>query len=143
MHVVYGFDTGGLENGIVNLVNNLPTARFRHAIVALTHCAPTFSARIRREDVTFIELDKPPGHAFRLYPRLLRLFREHRPAIVHTRNLAALESQLPACLARVPARIHGEHGWDVADPNGAGRKNRLLRRLYKPFVQRYIALSGQ
>ena len=27
MHVVYRFDVGGLENGVVNLINHLPEAR--------------------------------------------------------------------------------------------------------------------
>ena len=36
MHVVYRFDTGGLENGIVNLLNHMPTRQYRHAVVALT-----------------------------------------------------------------------------------------------------------
>ena len=30
-HVVYRFDVGGLENGVVNLLNRLPSERFRHA----------------------------------------------------------------------------------------------------------------
>ena len=34
-HIVYRLDYGGLENGLVNLVNNLPSDRFRHAIVCL------------------------------------------------------------------------------------------------------------
>lgn len=142
MHVVYSFDTGGLENGVVNLINHMQPGLFRHAVVALTSCAPAFCTRIERPDVALIDLNKPPGHAFRLYPALYRLFRQHRPAIVHTRNLAALEAQVPAWLAGVPARIHGEHGWDVGDPQGLGRKNRSLRRLFRPFVQRYVALSG-
>jgi hypothetical protein len=33
---VHRFDTGGLENGVVNLINRLPPERFRHAVVALT-----------------------------------------------------------------------------------------------------------
>ena len=35
-HVVFRFGVGGLENGIVNLVNHLPRDRWRHAIVSLT-----------------------------------------------------------------------------------------------------------
>ena len=35
-HVVYRFDIGGLENGVVNLLNRLPRERWRHAVVALT-----------------------------------------------------------------------------------------------------------
>ena len=91
MHLVYSFDVGGLENGVANLINHMPAERFRHAVVALTHCAPAFCQRITRADVDFLSLHKPPGHGIKLYPRLYRLFRERRPAVVHTRNLAALE----------------------------------------------------
>lgn len=142
MHMVYSFDVGGLENGVVNLINRLPADEFRHAIVALTHCAPRFCERITRPDVEFISLDKPAGHGIKLYPRLFRLFNEKRPAIVHSRNLAALETVVPARAAGVPLRIHGEHGWDVSDPQGLRRKYRLMRRLYRPFVSHYVALSG-
>jgi sugar transferase (PEP-CTERM/EpsH1 system associated) len=142
MHLVYSFDVGGLENGVVNLINRMPAKRFRHAVVALTHCAPAFCQRITRADVEFLSLHKPPGHGIKLYPRLYRLFRERRPAVVHTRNLAALECVVPARLAGVPARVHGEHGWDVSDPQGTRRKFQWLRRAYSPFVSRYVALSG-
>ncbi|HHW62665.1 MAG TPA: TIGR03088 family PEP-CTERM/XrtA system glycosyltransferase [Rhodocyclaceae bacterium] len=143
MHVVFRFTVGGLENGVVNLINRMPPEKFRHAIVALTECDPGFSQRIQREGVRFFSLHKPPGHGFKLYPRLYRLFRELAPAIVHTRNLAALEAAVPALVAGVAARVHGEHGWDVSDPGGTRRKYQLLRRLYSPFVSRYVALSAQ
>ena len=143
IHVLYRFDVGGLENGVVNLINHMPAERFRHAVVALAECVPAFCERVRRTDVRFISLHKPPGHGIKLYPRLYRLFRELRPAIVHTRNLAALEFTVPARLAGVPARVHGEHGWDTSDPGGTLRKYQLLRRVYSPFVSRYVALSGQ
>ncbi len=141
LHLLYRFDTGGLENGVVNLVNHMPAQAYRHAVVALTEVAPEFSRRIRRDDVEFVSLHKPPGHGAKLYPRLLRLFRELRPAIVHTRNLAALECQVPAMLAGVPVRIHGEHGRDVEDLDGSSRRYQWLRRVYRPFVHQYVALS--
>ena len=81
VHVLYRFDTGGLENGVVNLINHMPAAAYRRAVVALTEVAPGFAQRIRRDDVDFVSLQKPPGHGVKLYPRLARLFREMRPAI--------------------------------------------------------------
>jgi sugar transferase (PEP-CTERM/EpsH1 system associated) len=96
---------------------------------------------VQRSDVQFIELDKRPGHLVRDYPRLYRLFRQLRPEVVHTRNLAALEAAVPAWAAGVPVRIHGEHGWNREDPEGRRRRYRYLRRLYRPFVSRYVALS--
>lgn len=140
VHVVYRFDTGGLENGIVNLLDAMPAERYRHTIVALTEVTD-FRHRIRRRDVDFIALRKAPGHGVWLYPRLYRLFRDLAPDIVHTRNLAALEAVVPARLAGVPVRIHGEHGRDVEDPDGTRRRYQRIRRLYRPFVSHYVALS--
>lgn len=141
IHVVFSFDVGGLENGIVNLLNHMPAEHFRHMIVALTTCAPGFTQRVRRSDVEFVSLHKPPGHGFKLFPVLFRMFRDLKPAIVHTRNLAALEMLVPAWLAGVPVRIHGEHGWDHNDREGTNRKYQLVRRVYSGLVTRYVALS--
>ena len=45
-HVVHRLAVGGLENGVVNLINRLPVERFRHAVVCLTD-ATAFARRIR------------------------------------------------------------------------------------------------
>jgi sugar transferase (PEP-CTERM/EpsH1 system associated) len=140
VHVVYRFDVGGLENGVVNLINRLPVESYRHAVVSLTEITD-FRRRVVRDDVTFIALNKGPGHLYRFFPRLYRLFRELAPAIVHTRNLAALEASVPAWMAGVPVRVHGEHGRDMGDLDGTNRKYQRVRRLYRPFVNQYVALS--
>ncbi len=140
VHVMHRFDVGGLENGVVNLINHMPAEAYRHAILALTEVTD-FRRRIQRDDVRFIALNKPPGHLYALYPRLYKIFRELRPAIVHSRNLAALEVTAPAWAAGVPVRIHGEHGRDVGDLDGNNRKYQWVRRVYNPFVSHFIALS--
>ena len=141
LHVVYRFDTGGLENGVVNLINHMPAQAYRHAVVALTEVVPAFAQRIRRSDVTFTSLHKPPGHGLKVYPALARCLRQLQPAVVHTRNLAALESQVAAWWCGVPVRIHGEHGRDVDDPDGSVKRYQWLRRAYQPFVHAHVALS--
>ena len=140
-HVVYRFGIGGLENGIVNLINQLPETSWRHAVVALTDVSPEFAKRVQRQDVQYLSLHKKPGHLWKLYPRLLRMFRELQPAVVHTRNLAALEAVVPAWAAGVPVRIHGEHGRDAIDPDGLRRRYQWVRRGYRPFVSHYVAVS--
>lgn len=140
MHVVHSFGVGGLENVIVQLINRLPSARFEHVVVALT-TIDEFHQRVVRPDVRFIALHKPPGHAVPLYPRLYRLLRELNPDVLHTCNLAALEVVPLAWLARVPLRVHAEHGWDAHDPQGRNPRYQRLRRLYRPFVSHYVAVS--
>lgn len=141
VHVVYRFAVGGLENGVVNLINRLPTGSWRHAVVSLTEIDATFAARITRQDLDYVELHKGRGHALPLYPKLFRLFRKLRPAIVHTRNLAALEASPAAWAAGVPVRVHGEHGRDMNDLDGSNVRYQRVRRVFSPFVTRYVALS--
>lgn len=140
VHVVYSFAIGGLENVIVQLINRLPADRFEHVVLSLTTISD-FKERVRQPDVRFIELRKSHGHAVPLYPRIYRLLRELRPDVVHSCNLAALEIAPVAWLARVPLRIHAEHGWDAHDPQGLNPRYQRLRRFYKPFVSHYVAVS--
>ena len=140
-HVVFRLDMGGLENGLVNLINRIPEGRYRHAVISLTEVAE-FSRRVRRPDVRFYALHKREGVGLATHFKLWRLLRRLRPAVVHTRNLAALETQPAAWLAGVPFRVHGEHGRDVGDLDGENRRYQGLRRLLRPFVSHYIPLSG-
>ncbi len=140
-HVIHALGVGGLENGLVNLINRMPPERYRHAVVCLTTSDPAFAARIERPGVEVIALNKQAGKDPAVHARLWRTFRRLRPAIVHTRNLGALEAQLPAWLAGVPGRVHGEHGRDMADLDGSNARHRLLRRALRPLVQRYVPLS--
>lgn len=139
-HVIYRLDVGGMENGLINLINHMPAERYRHAIICLDDYTE-FRRRLRRTDVECYALHKRPGKDFGLYLRLWRLLRRLRPQIVHTRNLAALDSLVPAAFAGVRRRVHGEHGRDVIDIDGNSRKYTLLRKALRPFADRYIALS--
>jgi sugar transferase (PEP-CTERM/EpsH1 system associated) len=125
----------------VNLINASAAERYRHAIVSLTDCTD-FRGRIRRSDVPIVSLHKRDGKDIRSHFRLHRVLRELRPAIVHSRNLPALEYLIVAALAGVPGRIHGEHGRDVYDIDGSSRKYNLLRKTVNPFVFCYTAVSS-
>lgn len=139
-HVIFRLDVGGLENGLVNLINQTPPGIFRHAIICVTH-ATDFRRRIEADDVAIIELNKKPGTDLAVYWRFWRAVRRLKPDVIHTRNLNTIEFQPFAFLAGVRARIHGEHGWDVHDIDGTSRKYRVLRKMLRPFVDRFIAVS--
>ncbi len=140
VHVIYRLDIGGLENGVVNLINRIPPERFRHAIICLTTYSD-FRRRMHRSDVPVFALNKPLGNSPIMLIKLWWLLIRLRPDILHTRNLAALEGTLPAALAGVPVRIHSEHGRDMADLDGSNVVRQRIRRLFKPLVHRYVALS--
>ncbi len=139
-HILFRLDYGGMENGIVNLVNELPHEQFRHVVVALSE-ATKFRERITRSDVEVYALHKQAGKDFLAYWRLYKLLRQLKPDLVHTRNIGTLDCAVIAWLAGVPIRVHGEHGWDVHDPDGTSLKYIWVRRLINRFVSRFIAVS--
>jgi sugar transferase (PEP-CTERM/EpsH1 system associated) len=140
VHVVHRFDTGGMENGMVNLFNALSPERYRHTVVALTDFGD-FRHRITAQRVDFHALHRAPGHGLGWAVRLWKLLRQLKPDLVHTRNLAALEAQFVAAAAGIRRTVHGEHGRDVFDLYGRNWKYNLLRRAARPFVSNYIAVS--
>ncbi len=140
VHVIYALGTGGLENGLINIINRCPPGRYRHAIICLTESSP-FAGRLTTPDVSVHELRKRAGHDWGMYWRLWRLLRRLRPAVVHTRNLAALETQILGLVMPGVKRVHGEHGRDVSDLHGTNPTYRRLRRGLNPLIHRFICVS--
>jgi sugar transferase (PEP-CTERM/EpsH1 system associated) len=139
-HVIYRLGVGGLENGLVNLINHMPEDRYRHVIICLTD-STDFKQRLHRDNVRVVELHKKPGQDWLSFWRFYQVLKQHGVTLVHTRNLAALEYQIPAFLAGIKHRVHSEHGWDVFDPDGTNKKYQWLRRFLSPLVQVFIPLS--
>jgi sugar transferase (PEP-CTERM/EpsH1 system associated) len=139
-HVIYRLAVGGLENGVVNLINHLPGDRYRHAIICVTS-ATDFRDRIRHSGVEIYELHKQPGKDIAAYGRMWRLLRTLKPHIVHTRNLPALDMMVPARLAGVPRFVHSEHGLDMIEIDGKNAKYNGLRRASRLIIHHYITMS--
>jgi sugar transferase (PEP-CTERM/EpsH1 system associated) len=139
-HIVHSLDVGGLENGLVNVINNLDPTRFCHSIVCLIRSG-AIAKRINRKDVEIRELGLDPSRfKFPIMP-LVKIFREIRPDIVHTRAWGTVDAIMAARLAGVPRVIHGEHGRDVADPEGENRKRNVIRKCLSPMVDRFMTVS--
>ena len=141
-HIIFRLGVGGLENGLVNLINHLPESEFRHAVVCTT-TATEFRERIRRPDVEIVEINKTEGKDIASYGRVWRALRRLRPQIVHTRNLPALDMLAPAWLAGRSRIVHGEHGLDMVELTGENRRYNQLRRASRAIVDRYIAVSRE
>jgi sugar transferase (PEP-CTERM/EpsH1 system associated) len=138
VHVVNSLETGGLENGVVNLVN-VAGERFRHAVICLT---TEGSLRNRlKPAVEVLTIGKRPGIDLRAFGRLTLLLRRLRPAVVHSRNWATFDTVVAARLARAPAVVHGEHGRDITDPEGKNPRRTRFRRAFAPLVDRFVAVS--
>lgn len=137
-HVVRSLEVGGLENGVVNVVN-AAAPDIRHVIICL-HGAGALRARLHL-GVDLMSLGKGEGHDFMAFVRLVRLLRRIGPAIVHSRNWSTFDAIPAARLARVPWVVHGEHGRDIADPEGRNPRRNRLRRVFAPLVDRIVTVS--
>ncbi len=140
VHVIYSLEVGGLENGLINIINRTPGDRYRHAIVSLQG-AGEFANRLLDPTIPVVCMHLGEGHSFVSYLKLWKILRALDPAIVHTRNLATLEAQIPTLLLPWVKTVHGEHGREGVDLNGQNRKYNLLRRFIRPMVGRYITVS--
>jgi len=141
-HLLYRFDYGGLEVLVAECIKRLPAPGFRHVVLCLTDYNPDFAKAVLPPGVEIICLNKQPGLGLGMHWRIWKLLRRLRPSVLHSYNLAALEYQLAAALAGVAVRVHAEHGRDAADPDGLNRKHNALRRMLRPFVDCYVAVSS-
>lgn len=139
LHVIFRLAVGGLENGLLNLINEMPKDRYRHVIVCYSDYT-NFIKRLRGDDVEVFALHKKEGLDLGVYKRFYSLVKQLKPDIVHTRNLGALEYAFIAKLAGVKV-VHGEHGRGVTELSGEVKRYIYFRRSSRLVVDKYIALS--
>lgn len=138
-HVVISLQPGGLENGVVNVVNRLDRRRFASTVCCLK-TAGEFARRIDDPRVEVHSLGWLGGNDLSLAIRMARLFRRTRAQIVHTRNAEAFfYGFVAAKFAGVPALVHSEHGRSFDD-----RPLRLAaQRWLTRFTDAVFTVSAQ
>jgi len=139
LHVVHSLNIGGMENGVVNLINGSNSDYFYHEICCIRKSGNAES-RLKRP-IRIHEMEKRNGNDWRIIPKLAKVIREVKPDIVHTRNWGAADGIIAGRLAGVPSIIHGEHGWNMDDPQGLNSRRRLMRKALSFAVSRYVAVS--
>lgn len=110
MHVLSKLDTGGLENGIINLCNNLDREKFEPMICCLNDSG--LMAQRLKADVKLFNLNLPDERNLLYALKLSRFYRKERPDIVHAHGWGqcSLYAVTGARIAGVPIVINGEHG---------------------------------
>lgn len=138
-HLVTTFDTGGLQNGIVNLVNHGDPERVRHTILSLRG-RTGLADRLLRGDV--VSLDLGEGRHAAAWRIIAERLRELAPDVLHTRNWGTYpDGILAARRAGVGRRVHGFHGRDLANAHGEGLKRRILGKFLSWATDRIITLT--
>jgi len=140
LHVIHHLVIGGMENGLVNLINHMPRECFRHAVACIEGYSD-FRQRITRPDTEVFALHRSNAGVWKIRKQLFQLCRRLQPQVVHSRNLSGLDALAPARFAGVRNGIQWEHGWDMGDLYGTRWRPAMLRRVHSPLVDRYIVVS--
>ena len=140
VHVLYSFDTGGMEKGIATVINN-SLLDFKHTIICLTKSGK--SKELLPGHIEIIEMNKKEGNSLFFVFRLAKKIKTLNPDIVHTRNWGGFDGVLAAKLAGIKHVVHGEHGWSMEDPHGLNKKRVFFRRILDRLVSCYTCVSKQ
>ena len=142
MHFVDGLGQGGLENGLVNLIERLDPERFEHVVCAIRQLGPS-ADRLPKDRVRVMCLEMKSADSTLQVGTLARSIRDAQPDIVHSRNWGAIEAVIGGRLARIRAVVHSEHGLEA----DAGAKEPWRRRVFRRFAfemaHRVVSVSYQ
>jgi len=142
-HAIYAFHSGGMERGLLNLINYGDSERFRHVILCLTD-AGEYAALLNAPDCQVVELRKKSGNDWRLPWRIAEAARRHRVDIIHARGWPALvESAIGARLAGISKTVYTFHGKTIDDLNGISLKRRWMQKAVIRSYQKVITLNRQ
>jgi sugar transferase (PEP-CTERM/EpsH1 system associated) len=141
MHVVDTLGKGGLENGLVNLIERLDPARFEHVVCAIRGLGAN-ADRLPRERVRVMCMGKTPSGSRFQAGDLMRAIREVSPDVVHSRNWPAIEAVLAARLLG-RASVHSEHGIETDAKVKQPWRRTCFRRLAFGLANRVVSVSRQ
>ncbi len=141
LHVVHGLPRGGLERGVVNLTNHLPTEEFVQAVCCLDQRGELADQASTNTDIFELHRGR---HDVKLPFRLAQLICQWRPEIVHCRNWNAwLDTVLAVWLARLGGAprlrlVWSFHGF--AEGQELPPRRRLISRLLNPVTDQLLAV---
>ena len=140
MHVIDSLGKGGLENGLVNLIERLDSERFEHVVYAIRRLGAN-ADRLRNHDVRVICLGKKDTGFPLQVGALTRGIREIRPDVVHCRNWAAVEAVMAVRWVRSCAVVHSEHGLESNANAKEPWRRTCFRRLAYELADRVVSVS--
>lgn len=140
MHFVDSLGKGGLENGLVNLIERLDPMRFEHVVCAIRRLGPN-ADRLPRDRVRVMCLGTRDTSLPVQVGAFVRAIREVQPDIVHSRNWGAVEAVMAGRWTRSCAVVHSEHGMESDAGAKEPWRRRGFRRLAFELADRVVSVS--
>jgi sugar transferase (PEP-CTERM/EpsH1 system associated) len=139
LHVVDSLRVGGLENGVVNLINALEEENFHSSICCLKETGD-LQKRLRSGRVEVFQMHQRPGE--HLFKRMAALVRHQKADVVHSNNWGTFfDSVLAAHLGGASLMVHCIHGLFADDLDRMKWRRRFLQRLLALGTHRLYAVA--
>jgi sugar transferase (PEP-CTERM/EpsH1 system associated) len=142
LHVIDALEVGGLENGVINLVQRMDAARFEHVLCAMRRVGD-LADRIPRDRVKIFCLNHTaPGFSLQV-GTLRRLIRSVQPDVVHSRNWGCMEAVIAGKSLPYCSVVHSEHGMETMGSSELSAVRRLFRRGIFELADQVLSVSYQ
>ncbi|NOZ52950.1 MAG: glycosyltransferase [Gammaproteobacteria bacterium] len=137
LHVIHSLCRGGLENGIVNLVNSLPPNEFEHSICCLDSSGEMADRMTQK--IKIIEMHRKPNE-LKLPFRLAKIISTWEPDIIHCRNWNSwFDTVLAHRISRTSASlVWSFHGF--ADGDYFPFRRQVVSKLLSLFTPELFAV---
>ena len=137
LHILESLDIGGLENGVVNLANNLDPSRFK-TIICCVRREGLLKSRLKPHVKVFCLKEKPGFNPLTAIT-VARLCHKERITVMHTHGWAGglFCGTLGAYISRVPVILNGEHGVFYIDKS----RRRIAQKFLFALTQKIIPVS--
>jgi len=137
-HTIWSLSDGGMERGLLNIINRSDQQAFRHVVLCLGEAGP-LASRVNVSNCRVLELRKRPGNDVILPVRIATWAKRLRLDILHARGWPALvETAVGGLLAGVRRTVYGFHGKTMEELKGKSLRRRLAEmlslRLYSGIV---------
>lgn len=141
IQVIPAFRLAGAEIMCENLCVALKNAGETVIAVSLYSEQTAITERLVKNGVRIVFLEKKPGFDPAIFVKLVKLFREERPDVVHTHIYASKYALPAAVLAGVKRRVHTVHNMAQKEQGSTGRK--INSFMYKHCSVTPVALSNE
>jgi len=146
VHVFNIVRRAGTEMGVLKVAQGLSEEGFDHRLCTLWGNDQDFlelhGLKGRVSVVGSYDWERRVASRHHLH-KMIKILRQHRPHIVHTRNWSTVEAILAARLTGVPVVIHSEHGHNENTTLAMPLRRRVMRRCFYAMSDAVFTVSRE
>ena len=138
IEIIPSLKLGGGERVATNISYGLNERKFDVVLISL-YKNETKNFIYEKNNVKFIELNKKRGFDFSIILKLIKIFGEEKPDVIHTHLIVAPYTLIPSIFCKVKKKYHTVHS--IAKGELSKKKRKIMKILYHLFGYVPVAIS--